>query len=349
MHDLKKIILNKSSTMQQAIEVLNNESLRIVLVEDESQKLIGTITDGDIRRGLLNHLSMNTKVSEFMFTQPTFSNINDTRDQILLKMQELDLLQIPVLDENGKVVKLETLQSLHEKKRYENPVFLMAGGLGKRLRPLTNDIPKPMLNVGSQPILETILRQFIDAGFYNFFISTHYKAEILREYFGDGSNWNVSIKYVYEQEPLGTAGALGLLPKNISDLPFIVMNGDLLTKVDFHELLSFHSKHGGDATICVRDYEFQVPYGVIKAEGQIVKNIIEKPVHKFFINAGIYVLNSDIKNRISGQEFVDMPNFFSDMINENNKVCLFPLYEYWLDIGQINQFNQAQIDLKQLF
>nr|MCS5609991.1 sugar phosphate nucleotidyltransferase [Candidatus Poribacteria bacterium] len=238
----KKIILKQSATMQEAIQVLNNESLRIVLVGDDDQKLVGTITDGDIRRGLLRHLTMNATLSEFMFTQPTVASVTDNRDQILLKMQELDLLQIPIVDESGKVVGLETLHHLIIKKEYDNPVFLMAGGFGKRLRPLTEHIPKPMLNIGSKPILETILEQFIDAGFHNFYISTHYKAEIFQAHFGDGSDWGVSINYINEEEPLGTAGALGLLPKEILNLPILVMNGDLLTKVDFQELLTFHAE-----------------------------------------------------------------------------------------------------------
>lgn len=349
MSDWKKTLLKSSALMKDAIKILNNESFRIVLVEDEDKKLIGTITDGDIRRGLLKHLPMNSQLSEFMSTEPTVAKVTDNHNQILLKMQELDLLQIPIVDDYGKVVGLETLQNLNEKKRYGNPVFLMAGGLGKRLRPLTKDIPKPMLNVGSQPILETILKQFIEAGFYNFYISINYKAEILQAHFKDGSDWKVSIKYINEDEPLGTAGALGLLPKDIPDLPIIVMNGDLLTKVDFQELLSFHIEQGLQATMCVRDYEFKVPYGVIHAEGHCITSIIEKPVHKFFINAGIYVLNPVVLNMINGKDYLDMPDLFSELINEGKQASIFPLYEYWLDIGKINQFNQAQIDLKDFF
>ena len=340
----KKIILKQSATMQEAIQVLNNESLRIVLVGDDDQKLVGTITDGDIRRGLLRHLTMNTALSEFMFTQPTIASVTDDPNQILLKMQELDLLQIPIVDESGKVVGLETLQHLLTKKQYDNPVFLMAGGFGKRLRPLTEDTPKPMLYVGSKPILETILEQFIDAGFHNFYISTHYKAEILQAHFGDGSDWGVSINYIHEEKPLGTAGALGLLPKEGSDLPILVMNGDLLTKVDFQELLFFHSENGGDATMCVREYDFQVPYGVIQAEEHRITSIVEKPVHKFFINAGIYVLNPDSLNTIDGKSYLDMPHLLSEKINGNRQVNMFPLHEYWLDVGQVEEFEKAQLD-----
>jgi len=335
--------------MQEAIEVLNNESLRIVLVVDDEQKLVGTVTDGDIRRALLRHLTLEAVLSEFMFTQPTVASVTDDHNQILLKMQEFDLLQIPIVDEFGKVGGLETLQHLHEKKQYDNPVVLMAGGFGRRLRPLTEHTPKSMLNVGSKPILETILDQFIGAGFYRFFISTHYKAQHLQKHFGDGSDWGVSIEYIHEDEPLGTAGALGLLPKNIPGLPVLLMNGDLLTKVDFQELLSFHVEHGGEATMCVREYVFQVPYGVIQAEEHRITSIVEKPVHKYFINAGIYVLNPSILNTIDGKSYLDMPHLLIENINGNKQVNMFPLHEYWLDIGQMKQYEQAQVEIRENF
>jgi dTDP-glucose pyrophosphorylase/predicted transcriptional regulator len=349
VYDWTKIILNQSATMRDAIEVLNSEALRIVLVVDTDERLVGTITDGDIRRALLRHSTMDIILSELMNTEPTIANLTDGRDQLLQKMQELDLLQIPVVDSDGQVTGLETLQHLLEKKRYDNPVFLMAGGFGTRLRPLTEHTPKPMLNVGTKPILETILEQFIETGFYNFFISTHYMAEVVHAYFGDGSEWNVSIQYVHEKEPLGTAGALGLLPKNLPDLPIVMMNGDLLTKVDFIELLSYHNEHGGDATMCVREYDYQVPYGVVKADEHRITSIVEKPVQKFFVNAGIYVLAPSILNGVDGEGFLDMPHLLSEKIKNNEQVNMFPLHEYWLDIGQMEQFEQAQIDSRNIF
>ncbi len=349
MFNWKKTILNQSASIKEAIQVLNDEALHIVLVVDDAQKLIGTVTDGDIRRGLMLHLTLDTIVSEIMFTEPTVAGVNDGHKYILQKMNELGIMQIPIVDAGGKIVGLETLQILQEKKRSDNPVVLMAGGFGKRLEDLTEHIPKPMLNVGSQPILEIILKQFIDAGFHHFFISTHFKAKILQDHFGDGSDWDVSIQYIHEEKPLGTAGVLGLLPKNLPNLPIILMNGDLLTKVDFLELLSFHRENDGDATICGREHSFQVPYGVIKMEGHCIKNIVEKPVHKFFINSGIYVLNPDFISMIDVGSYLDMPQLLSLRINENKKINMFPLHEYWLDIGQKEQFNQAQIDIQEVF
>lgn len=345
MRNWKNTILNQTATMQEAIEVLNNEALRIVMVVDQDDRLVGTITDGDIRRALLKHQTMDARLSEFMYTTPTVAHRAESRDEIFIKMHSLDLLQIPIIDEDGAVAGLETLQHLIEKRRYDNPVFLMAGGFGKRLRPLTEHTPKPMLNVGSKPILETILEQFIEAGFHNFYISTHYKADIIHAHFGDGSGWDVNIHYVHEDEPLGTAGALGLLPSDLPDLPIIMMNGDLLTKVDFLELLSFHKEHDAVATMCVREYDFQVPYGVISADEHKITSIVEKPVQKFFVNAGVYVLNPLLLNEVDRESYLDMPHLLSNKIDQEKLVSMFPLHEYWLDIGQMEEYERANREI----
>ena len=344
MHNWKKTILKQSNTMQDAVKVLDDEALGIVMIVNGDNKLIGTVTDGDIRRGLIKHLSMNTVLSEVMFREPTVATIDDDSNKILMQMKVLGLMQIPLLDKEKRVVGLETLHHMLSNNRRENPVFLMAGGFGKRLQPLTNNTPKPLLKVGAKPILESILEQFIEAGFYNFYISIHFKAEMVRDYFGDGSKWNVNIKYVFEESPLGTAGCLGLLPKNLPDMPILMMNGDLLTKVDFVELLNFHLHHGGDATMCVREYDLQVPYGVVKSKDHLITSIEEKPKHSFFVNAGIYVLNSSMFQDIDGKSYIDMPTLIQDTIDNSGQINMFPVHEYWLDIGHINQFEKAQED-----
>jgi len=349
MHDWQKIILKQTDSMQRAIEVLNVESLQIALVVNNADQLIGTITDGDIRRGLVKHYGLDTPVSNFMFTSPTLATVNETKEEVFQKMKKVGIMQIPIVDENNQIVGLETLQHLLEKKKLDNPVFLMAGGFGTRLQPLTEHTPKPLLTVGNKPILETILDQFIEAGFHNFYISTHYKAEMVRKHFGDGSNWDVNINYIHESEPLGTAGALGLLPDDLPDLPIVMMNGDLLTKVDFSDLLKFHVESGGEATMCVREYDFQVPYGVITANDHKVASIVEKPIHKFFVNAGIYVLSSQLISKVESNSYLDMPHLLQELIDIDEQVNMFPVHEYWLDIGQIEQFEQAQQDSKVYF
>jgi len=349
MHDWRKVIIKQSDTMQSAIEALNVESLQIALVVNDAGQLVGTITDGDIRRGLIKHFGLDTPVNKFMFTTPTLASADENKDEIREKMNRLGIIQIPIVDENNHVVGLETLQHLLQKNRFDNPVFLMAGGFGTRLQPLTDHTPKPLLEVGNKPILETILNQFIEAGFHNFYISTHYKAEMLREHFGDGEDWSVSIKYIHEDKPLGTAGALGLLPDDLPEMPILMMNGDLLTKVDFSELLQFHVKSGGEATMCVREYDFQIPYGVISANDRKVASIVEKPIHKFFVNAGIYVLSPEIMNKVDGNSYLDMPNMLQEHIDDGGQVSMFPVHEYWLDIGQMEHFEKAQADSDKYF
>ncbi len=332
--------------MQTTIEVLHAGGNRLALVVSDDGKLLGTVTDGDIRRALIKQVTMDCAVMKIMNANPVVAYKTDDSSTIMLKMTSMELLHIPIIDKENKLIGLETLQHLLVNKKYGNPVFLMAGGFGKRLYPLTKDKPKPLLRVGSKPILETILKQFIEAGFHNFYISTQYKAAMIRDHFGDGTNWNVKIQYVHEENPLGTAGSLGMLPTDIEKLPILMMNGDLLTKVDLQQLLSFHHEQEAIATMCIREYDFQVPYGVVNIEKQYVTNIVEKPTHKFFVNAGIYVLDPKLINQIDGNKYLDMPNLLENQIERGEKVSVFPIHEYWLDIGQIEQFDQAKQDIK---
>ena len=350
MYDWRKVVLKLNDTVQTAIMALNEGSFfRIVIVVDESERLIGTVTDGDIRRGLIKHFSMDTAINKIMSVNPTVAFESDDKQKVFSKMKGLDLLSMPIIDSDRKIVGIETLKSLLEKSKYDNPVFLMAGGFGKRLKPLTDPLPKPLLKGGNKAILENILDQFIASGFHDFYISTHYKAEMVKKHFGDGSNWNVSIKYIHEEEPLGTAGGLGLLPSDLPKLPILMMNGDLLTKIDFDKLLNFHLETGDDATMCVREYDFQVPYGVIKADGRHIVSIQEKPIQNFFVNAGVYVLNQSILDIVDGVNYLDMPELLEKIIKGSGRVNMFPVHEYWLDIGQIEQFDQAQQDSIKLF
>jgi len=343
----RSVILRPDNSIREAIQVLDRESLRIVLVADECNRLLGTVTDGDIRRALIRSHEFETHLSEVMFCNPTVASIEDDHESILSLMTSNDLLQVPILNKDGSIVGLETLHHLLGNRKKDNMVFLMAGGFGKRLRPLTDNIPKPLLHVGSKPILETILEQFVEAGFYNFFISTHFRAEMVRDHFGDGSKWGITIQYIYEDKPLGTAGAFGLLPSTPSELPLIVMNGDLLTKINFNHLLDFHYEQGGGATMCVRDYTFQVPYGVIEAKGQMITKISEKPAYKFFVNAGIYVLNPSLVTSVQRDEYLDMPSLLEQQIAERKQVDMFPIYEYWLDIGQVKEYEQANREISE--
>jgi len=339
-----KTIVNLESSIKNVIEILEYSGVRIALVVSDDSILEGTITDGDVRRALINGISLESSASKIMNINPIFADTSISKEKLLLQMKQQDILHMPIVNNNGELCGLETLQHLIKNPSYDNPIFLMAGGLGTRLQPLTLNKPKPLLNVGSKPILEIIIEQFISAGFHNFFISTNFKSEMIKEYFGDGSFWNVNIQYVSEDEPLGTAGALGLLPDNLPNLPIIIMNGDILTKVDFQLLLRFHNEHEGIATMCVREYGHQVPYGVVEIEENQIKKIIEKPLHKFFVNAGIYVLDLDLIKKINGKLRIDMPDFLLKQIDKSS-INAFPIHEYWLDIGHMNEYQQANQDI----
>ena len=346
MKPWRKTLVNNSVTLEQAIEVLDRGALRIALIVDENEKLLGTLTDGDVRRALLKHLPLDTPVTNVMNTQPKTAEQSWTESRILALMEQHELLQLPVVDGEGRIVALSNLHDILNKHRHDNPVFLMAGGFGTRLRPLTNNCPKPMLKIGDKPILEQILLNFVDAGFHRFYISTHYMPEVIRDYFGDGEKWGVSIQYIHEEEPLGTGGALGLLPHDEIDQPMFMMNGDLLTSLNLHSFLEFHTSHNSVATMCVREYEHQVPYGVITSEGAHIKSMVEKPIHRFFVNAGIYLLDPELVKNVAAGTQVDMPTLLEQQIDSGKTVNMFPIHEYWLDIGRMDDFQKAQNEFK---
>ncbi|HAU8253724.1 TPA: CBS domain-containing protein [Vibrio vulnificus] len=343
------VLIKPDHSIRDALEIINNEALRVALVVDNNQHLVGVVTDGDIRRGLLKNLTLAEPVSLVMNLFPTIAKMGTRREDLIELMEKKGILSIPLLDEAGKVVGLETLHGALHRPKYQNPVFLMAGGFGTRLRPLTDNCPKPMLRIGNKPILETVIRSFIKAGFVNFYISTHYMPELIHAHFGDGSEFGVNITYVHEESPLGTGGALGLLPKDLpKDLPLIMMNGDVLTKVDFQRLLDFHVSHDADATMCVREYDYQIPYGVINGEGNKITSMVEKPIQRFFVNAGIYVVSPRVIQSVPENHRIDMPTLLEQHMQERNNVLMFPIHEYWLDIGRMDDFNRAQADIHTL-
>lgn len=346
-HNWKNVLITPTSTILEALGVINKEALKVALVVDTNGHLVGVVTDGDVRRGLLNGLSLHDTVIKIMNTSPTTAEVGLQREELISLMESKCILSIPLID-NGLVVGLETIQSLLSKPTYDNPIFIMAGGLGTRLRPLTNLCPKPMLKVGGKPLLEILINQFLKAGFINIYISTHYMPEQITSYFGDGSSWGANIQYVHEETPLGTGGALGLLPADTPPLPLIMINGDVLTTVDFNRLLDFHNKYQPTATMCVREYDYQIPYGVINGDGHHIINMQEKPILRYLVNAGIYVVSPDLFMNMPKNERIDMPTLLEQQIEKQADVLMFPINEYWLDIGRIDDFNKAQIDIKDL-
>lgn len=341
-HNWHNILVSPQNSIHFVLGIIDQEALKLAIVVDENKHLLGTVSDGDVRRAILNNISLETPISEIMHLEPTTADVSSTRSFLLNLMESKQLDAIPILS-NRLVVGLETLHGLLHKPQYLNPVFLMAGGFGSRLKPLTDSCPKPLLKIGSRPILETVILQFIRAGFTQFYISTHYLPEMIHAAFGDGSKWGVDITYIHEDKPLGTGGALGLLPDGLPELPVIVMNGDVLTKIDFEALLAFHNAQESRATMCVREFEYQVPFGVVESEGYKIIGLVEKPTYRYRVNAGIYVINKDIISNVNHNEYLDMPTLFESLIDHEAHV--YPFHEYWLDIGRIDDFKRAQIDI----
>ena len=341
-------ILSDKSTTRDAIELLERSKFGTVFVVGDNSQLIGTITDGDVRRSIMKGIGLDVNILNTVNTSPIVVYQDYNQDEIKGKLKDLSIKHIPVLDGDSRLIDVVGNPQLHDKV-YDNPIFLMAGGFGTRLRPLTNDTPKPMLHVGDRPILETIILEFKKQGFWNFYISTHYLHEKIKHHFHNGEKLGVSIKYVHEDEPLGTAGALSLLPDEAKKMPLILMNGDLLTKANFEKMLDFHNKNNCSATTCVREYDFQVPFGVVESQNYKVRKIVEKPIHKFFVNAGIYVLSINTVKSIRQHQQLDMPDLLNLEIEKGHGVGSFPLHEYWLDIGRVDEFNQAQKDIKGIF
>ncbi len=348
MNRWKDVLISPTTSILEAIKIIDATALQIALVVDENQRLLGTLTDGDVRRAILKSISLTDPVQSVMNCEFTSVNITETRDNILVLMKDMQFHQIPVLDENRCIVGLELLDELLSIKKRDNVVVLMAGGLGTRLGSLTKDCPKPLLKVGNKAVLETIVDNCKEYGLHKFAISINYKAEMIQDFCGDGSRWGVEISYLHENKRLGTAGALGLLQEE-PKLPILVMNADVLTKVNFQHLLDFHDDHQSVATMCVREYDFQVPYGVVKIDKQRLIGIEEKPVHRFFVSAGIYVLNPETLRFVPRDEYFDMPSLFEKVLEKKMETSVFPIREYWLDIGKLDDFERAKGEYDEVF
>lgn len=346
MKDWKKTIIHASRPILEALKIIDDSALQIALVTDDNGRLVGVVTDGDIRRAMLHGVALTEAVNGIMFRNFTVVNPSTSREEILSIMKARDLKQIPVVDDSGKVVGIKIVLDLIRQPEKENWVVLMAGGLGKRLQPLTNDCPKPLLMVGNKPILQTVIESFLAQGFKKFYISINYKGEMIESFLGDGVKWGADIRYLREVEKMGTAGSLGLLPARPEEA-FIVMNADVLTKINFQSLLDFHTSNAAAATMGVREYNFELPYGVITAEHHRLIEIREKPTQSFMVNAGIYVLEPNILDLVSPDTFLDMTELFKKIIEHRYETAVFPIHEYWIDIGLMNDLQKVKEDYQE--
>ena len=346
--DWKKALIYKNATVKEAAETIDSNSMLIAVVVSESNKLLGIVTDGDVRRAVLKGISLESTVIDIMNCSPKTVSIKENAKNLVKLFKKTGYRHFPVINESGQIIGIRLLDEIHHTVKRSNWVVLMAGGLGSRLGDLTKDCPKPSLKVGNKPLLEIILENFIEHGFVNFYISVNYKAHMIEDYFGNGTKWGANIQYLKEENKLGTAGSLSLIPQN-PELPLIVMNGDLLTKVNFQSLIEFHNEHNSCGTMCVREFDIQVPYGVVEIDQHKISSINEKPIHSFFVNAGIYVLSPEALNLIPEKSYFDMPALFEGMIKNGHETTAFPIREYWIDIGQTSDLKQANGDYIRLF
>ena len=332
-------LIKSNCTVREAMALLGETQGLGLIVVNDSQKLLGTITDGDVRRSLLNGGSVDDFVEEVMCEEPLVSIQGNSVQDSYEEAREKLLRIIPVIDQEKTVVDILFVDD--HKNVADIPVVIMAGGLGSRLGSLTEDCPKPMLEVGGRPILEIIIDRLKQQGFSTFYISVNYMAEVIEHYFGNGKGFDCNIQYIRESKKLGTAGALSLLPSELPESLF-VMNGDLLTKVDFRNLREFHYSHKSPLTLGVRRFEHQVPYGVLSISGEYLGSLKEKPVESYFVNAGVYLLNTSLLKYIPHDDYFDMPALINTLIQQNIKVSCFPIVEKWIDIGQISHLNSAR-------
>jgi dTDP-glucose pyrophosphorylase len=346
---LKRCIVSPATTIAEAVKILDYAGVGILLICDSRKHLLGVITDGDIRRAILRLVSfsdpcMSIGNKEFIYVQEGISTSDalHTMDH----SKRFFLNHLPVLNSSGQVVDLLLRRDLVSDRTLSLQAFIMAGGMGKRLRPITKETPKPMLKVGNKPILEHMIDQLRNMGIKNIKISTNYLREKITNYFGNGEKFGVNIEYVNEEQPLGTAGSIGLVdaPAN----PLLVINGDILTGVNFRSMFDFHVEHEAEMTVAVRKYEFQVPYGVIECNGHRICGLQEKPLHQFFVNAGIYLIQPSLHAYIHAEPY-DMTDLVKDLLQRGMNVVSFPIHEYWVDIGHPSDYARANGDCLKTF
>ena len=348
MKSWERALVGPDLTLREGLVTIDLVGSQMALVVDANRRLLGTLSDGDARRGLLKGLSLTDKVSAAMHLNPTVALEHESRQSILITMRRLGLHQVPVVNSAGIVVGLEVVDDFLATPTRDNWVVIMAGGLGKRLEKLTRDTPKPMLRVGSRPLLETIVRGYAAQGFRQFYFAVNYKAEQIEQHFGDGSKFGIELRYLREEQRLGTAGPLSLLPEAPA-LPIVVTNADLLTKENFGDMLDQHAASAADATMAVREYEMQVPFGVVRERDGCIEAIEEKPIQRFTVSAGIYVLSPHMLELVPHATYFDMPSLFEAATRQGLRARCHRIDGYWLDIGRLPDYERANQEFDEVF
>jgi len=348
MKDWKRTLVKKTDPVRKAVAIIDEGALQLAIVVDDGMKLQGIITDGDIRRGLLHGKTMDSLVQEVMNANPLTMPENVPAGRAMLMMKRKMLRHLPVVDGAGRVVGLHHLEELLSMGRRDNWVVLMAGGMGTRLRPLTESCPKPLLEVGGKPIISTIIESFLESGFDKFFVSVNYQAEKIEKYVSETFDDYAEVRFIREPLKMGTAGALSLLPET-PEAPFFVMNSDLLTNVNYGDIMKSHLASGAFATMCIREYSIEIPYGVVNANGGMVKTIEEKPTHGFFINCGIYILEPGALQFLKPGDPRDMTELMLMLLDAEKRISAFQISDYWLDIGHHSEFTRANVEYQRYF
>lgn len=349
--ELKSLFISPDRSIRVAMICIDRGSCGIALVVDQEGRLLGTITDGDVRRAVLAGTNLESPISLLLerkmstkYPKPIAVSAEVGRKALIALMHEHVLRHIPILDNEGRVVDLVMLDDLIPTQDLPLQAVIMAGGLGTRLRPLTEDLPKPMLPMGGKPLMELVIEQLRQVGIRRINVTTHYKQEKISDHFGDGSAFGVELNYVNEDKPLGTGGALGLIDAPTE--PMLVINGDILTQVDFRAMLAFHQEHRATMTVAVRQYDIKVPYGVVQCDGSHVCALKEKPQIHLLVNAGVYLLEPKVYEFIPNGKHFDMTDLIQWLLDSDQIVASFPIIEYWLDIGQLADYERAQQDME---
>lgn len=338
----------EESTIRDAMEKIDKNLIGAVFVVSKTNKVLGIVTDGIIRRAILKDFILSDKITKIYSDEfksvSKFVSKKKAKD-IMLKYR---IRQIPILGDDNSFEGIYFLDDIIKHDIKKNYVFILAGGLGTRLRPLTEILPKPMLELGGKPILLRIIESFKEYGFINFIISLNYKGEIIEEYFGNGKNFGVNIEYVKESRKLGTAGSIDLAREKLVD-DFIVINGDIITGVDYENMLEHHQKSNNKITVGTRLYEYKIPYGVLVTDEISISSLEEKPTYCYNVNAGIYALKPEVIKNIPCNEEYNMTQLIESVIQEDGKCGVYNITEYWADIGQMDDFKRANEEVNRFF
>ncbi len=345
--NLDNLCAREGTSIHEAIAIMDRTRIGLVMVVSAQGRLRGTITDGDVRRLLLGRVDLESTVEQILerkkgtpYERPITAPAGTGREACFHLLEEHSLHHLPIVDEDGRAVGLVTLDEFASTHNSGVEAVIMAGGKGTRLRPLTDDIPKPMLPVSDRPLLEIMIEQLKNVGIGRVHLAANHQSDKITEHFGDGSGFGIDISYVDEDRPLGTAGALGLIERPKDTL--LVVNGDILTDLDFRAFMAFHREHEADLTVAVRQYDLKLPYGVVECEGAQVRGLDEKPVHQYFVNAGIYLLEPVVYDYIEPPDPLDMTDLIQRLLDSGRPVASFPVREYWLDIGEHDQYQEAR-------